>query len=385
MKIGLVCNFYIYNYGSILQSYALQQYIRNEGYDLEVINYHDVANTKQKIDIFLKLKWKNLLDFNKITFKLATKMEMRHDNMYFAVIRRRNNACDEFVVKHFPLSKKCNSIEDVQLLCEKYDLIVLSSDQLWGPEDLIRDYHTLRQFPKTIKRVAYATSFGISNIPSFLKDTVRDFIPQIECVSVREKTGKCIIKEICGRDVPVVVDPTMLLTKEQWRSVISEKKIIAEDYLFCYFLGENKEYYRTVKAFCEQKKLKIVSILHPEQYNRKKYRFANLYPEGVGPTEFLNLIYNAEYVACDSFHASVFSVIFNKKFMVFDRYSSKTQNSRNTRIENLLDMLQLKERHFYYQGDFADLMDKDIEWCLVSEKLEEKRRLSMEYLHDSLK
>ncbi len=385
MKIGLVCNFYIYNYGSILQSYALQQYVRNNGYDLEVINYHDVPNKRQKIQILFRLKWKNFLNLRKIISKLNKKSEMKKDASYIDTVSKRNNACDEFVLKHFPLSKRCNSIEDVQSLCGKYSLILLSSDQLWGPEDLIRDYHTLRQFPKQIKRVAYATSFGVSEIPSFLEDTVRDFIPQIESVSVREKTGQKIIKDICNRDVPVVVDPTMLLTKEQWKSVFSEERIIDERYVFCYFLGENKEHIQVVKQFCTQKSLKLVSILHPEDYNTKEYRFADQYPQGIGPAEFLNLIYNAEYIISDSFHASVFSVIFNKKFMVFDRYRSKTGNSRNTRIVNLMDMLQLKERHYHYHESFADLMDAEIDWVSVNNKLEENRKLSMEYLNDSLK
>lgn len=384
MKIGLVCNFYIYNYGSVLQSYALQQFIYNTGRDIEVINYRDVANRSKKIEILLKLKLKDILNTNKIISKFNIKREMKHDESYYRIVSKRKQSYDEFVAKHFFLSKKCNSISDVQELCDEYHTILLGSDQLWGPADLIRDYHTLRKFPKGKKRVAYATSFGVANLPAFLNTVVKDFIPQIECVSVREKSGQNLIQKICGRDVPVVVDPTMLLSKEQWKTVFSENRIINDRYVFCYFLGENKNHIQAVKKFCNEKKIKIVSILHPENYNIKKYRFADIYPDGVGPAEFLNLIYNAEYVVSDSFHASVFSVIFNKKFMVFDRYNSASKESRNTRIENLLNMLQLTDRYFTYQDMLSSLMDKEINWDLVSRKLELCRNYSIEYLENSL-
>ncbi len=384
MKIGLVCNYYIYNYGSVLQSYALQQFVCNTGREVEVINYHDIANRAQKVEILLKLKLKDLLNINKIVSKLNMKREMKCDESYFHIVSERKKSYDEFVTKHFFLSKKCDSISEVQGVCDEYHTILLSSDQLWGPADLIRDYHTLRQFPKGKKRVAYATSFGVANLPTFLNAVVCDFIPQIECVSVREKSGQNIIKKICGRDVPVVVDPTMLLSKEQWKMVFSENRIIKDRYVFCYFLGENKKHIQAVKKFCDEKKLKLVSILHPENYNTKEYRFADIYPDGVGPAEFLNLIYNAEYVVSDSFHASVFSSIFNKKFMVFDRYSSASGESRNTRIENLLNMLELTDRHFTYQNTLSSLMDKEIDWCLVSRRLEQSRKYSIEYLENSL-
>lgn len=384
MKIGLVCNYYIYNYGSVLQSYALQQFVCNTGREIEVINYHDVANRAQKVEILLKLKLKDLLNINKIVSKLNMKREMKCDESYFHIVYERKKSYDEFVAKHFFLSKKCGSISEVQRLCAEYHTILLSSDQLWGPADLIRDYHTLRQFPKNKKRVAYATSFGVANLPTFLNTVVYDFIPQIDCVSVREKSGQNLIKKICGRDVPVVVDPTMLLSKEQWKAVFSEDRIIKERYVFCYFLGENKKHIQAVKEFCGEKKLKLVSILHPENYNTKGYRFADIYPDGVGPAEFLNLIYNAEYVVSDSFHASVFSSIFNKKFMVFDRYNSTAGESRNTRIENLLNMLELTDRHFTYQNTLSSLMDKEIDWCLVSRRLEQSRNYSIEYLENSL-
>ncbi len=384
MKIGLVCNFYIYNYGSVLQSYALQQFVCNTGRDIEVINYHDVANRSKKVEILLKLKLKDVFNINKIVSKFNIKREIKQDEAYNLIVSKRKKSYDEFVEKHFFLSKKCDSISEVQELCKEYHTILLSSDQLWGPADLIRDYHTLRQFPKGKKRVAYATSFGVANLPAFLNTVVEDFIPQIECVSVREKSGQNIIKKICGRDVPVVVDPTMLLSKEQWETVFSKNRIIKDRYIFCYFLGENKKHIQAVKEFSDEKKMKIVSILHPENYNIKEYRFADIYPDGVGPAEFLNLIYNAEYVVSDSFHASVFSVIFNKKFMVFDRYNSASGESRNTRIENLLNMLQLSNRHFTYQDKLSALMDIEINWELVTRRLELSRNCSIEYLENSL-
>ena len=385
MKIGLVCNFYIYNYGSVLQSYALEKYIEYMQVPYEVINYRDVANKKQKIKIIFKLKLKNILNIKKLIEKIKLREEVKLDKQYKSVIEKRKNAYDAFIDKYFTLSKCCNSIEDVKKISDNYDVILLSSDQLWGPADLIRDYHTLRNFPKKAKKIAYATSFGVARLPRFLHKSVNKFIPQIECVSVREKSGQKIIKEICNRDVPVVVDPTLLVDVKEWHKLLSQQQcMIKGKYVFCYFLGENSDHIGTTVDFCKKNNLKMVSILHTEKYNVKTLRFADEYPDGVGPAEFLNLIYNAEYVISDSFHASVFSILFHKKFVVFDRYKTGLGESRNTRIDNLLELLGVEERHYVYQCDLDAVINKDINWSVTERRLKEERTKSEKYLCDSL-
>lgn len=385
MRIGIVSNHYICNYGSVLQSFALQVCVDQLGYINETINYQDVADKKTKLEILLRLKAKELLNIKKLIKKIKIKQASLGDRNYSQVLERRKHAYDKFVTEYFRLSKKCARIEDVQRLSKEYDTILLSSDQLWGPTDLMRDYHTLTPFSASAGKIAYATSFGVSSLPRFLYPKVKNFIPQIDYVSVREKSGQKIIRDICGREVPVVLDPTLLLTAAKWKEIIQEKMLVEYPYVFCYFLGENVEYIKMVKQFCASNHLKIVSVLHPEFYNREQFRFADEYLDGVGPAEFLNLIEHAEYVISDSFHASVFSILFHRQFAVFNRYGTDAKHSRNTRIENLLDITDLHLQHIINQRNIDDALSAKIDWTSVDCLLERKRADSLDYLKNALK
>lgn len=386
MKIGLICNYYIYNYGSVLQSYALQSVLKKEGINVTTIQYCDNPSKKNKAIIFLRLKAKNVLNIRHFYRKVQKKLMAKADSDYSTICVKRKEKYDEFVRKNFSLTNKFNSVQEVKEYVSTLDCVVLSSDQLWGPEDLIRGYHTLEFIPSGINKIAYATSFGVSTVPKFLNSTIKTFIPKIHHVSVREESGRKIISSLCGRDVPVVLDPTLLLDAEEWHRVAGENKLVKDDYIFCYFLGENVNNFECARMTAKGLNCKSVSILHPEAYNSTDERFADVYIDAVGPQEFLNLIYNAKYVITDSFHASIFSIHFRKKFVVFDRYVSSSSMSRNTRIENLLKMTGLTSRHVKnIDSSVQQQIESDIEWECVIDKLTVERKASLDYLRSSLK
>ena len=184
-----------------------------------------------------------------------------------------------------------------------------------------------------------------------------------------------------GRDVPVVVDPTLLLTRKDWEEQIPQNNIIGKPYLFAYLLGKNKEHRRLVEDVAKKLNLQIVSIPHCDHYNVADVGFGDVHPIA-GPKEFVNLVRYADYVCTDSFHGSIFSVLHNKKFVVFERYSKNSIVSTNTRIDSLLKNLNLEERHF--KQNLLDELTAPIDYTMVEHRVQEMRSASMDYLRNSL-
>lgn len=388
MRIALICNYYIYNYGSVLQSYALQRYLQHLGADVDTIAYIDEAtSTKQKIAILFHVKAKRI-DVQNLLEKLRISRMIANDKNYAKIISNRKKKFDEFVNSNFQLTPKCRTIADVLQAIKNHEYVILSSDQLWGPEDILRGYHTLQFIPREVKKIAYATSFGVSHVSTYFQKKIRDFIPEFDHVSVREKSGKELIAQICKRDVPVLIDPTMLLGAEEWRNVARQASItgLKGEYIFYYSLGKRKDNVEFVKLLKQEMEAKMVSILHPESYNSPEERIADVYLDGVGPAEFLSLILNAKYIITDSFHASVFSILFRKKFIVIDRYYDSDTMSRNSRIETLLQTFHLEERQCKTHNEQAlKVIYKDIDWKNVHIALERARKQSKNYLISAMR
>ena len=123
--------------------------------------------------------------------------------------------------------------------CRDYDAVLVGSDQLWLPSNIVADYYTLSFVPKEVRKIAYATSFGIGAIPHGMENLYAHFLSRIDYLSARETSGQEIIKQSTGRDVPLVCDPTMLLEKSDWEKIATQRRIVNDNYIFCYFMGNN--------------------------------------------------------------------------------------------------------------------------------------------------
>ena len=193
-----------------------------------------------------------------------------------------------------------------------------------------------------------------------------------------------MIKELTGREVPTVVDPTILFTGEEWKEIITEKKVVEnEKYIFCYFLGNNPEQRLEVEKLKKATGYKIVFIPHLDEFIESDIKFGDKQLYNVGPEEFVNLIRNAEYVCTDSFHGSVFSILNHKKFVTFNRFKTTDRNSRNSRIDSLLQQTNLSERR--YDGNLVEQIVKDIDYDKVESRLTKMREKSEDYLEMALK
>lgn len=378
-KIAIITGYNIKNYGSALQAFANQKILDNMGVENECINYVKKKDFKQFIRIFniplVKTKIKGLKK------KIYAKKYPETLGKNFEI---RNKIFDEFVEKNFRISKKYYGYEELKNGIKDYNAVLLGSDQVWNPLNFGSHYYTLEFVPNNIPKITYAPSFGVSKIPSSQKKATINYLNRIEYMSVREKKGQEIIKELTGRNVQIVLDPTLLLNKEQWDEILNEERIIKEPYIMCYFLGENKKHREFAEELKKKTGFKIVTLPFMDEIVKEDFEFGDKQFFNAGPSEFINLISNAEYVCTDSFHGTVFSIINHKKFVTFNRFDENKKVSTNSRISSLLGLLGLENRLNSCNNKNLSNVEDEIDYSEVDKKLECLRKESMSYLKNAI-
>ena len=384
-KVGIVSCYFKNNYGSMLQAYATKKVLDNSGIDNETINIdgnQDFKKGKRKYYI------SQVTNFNFIKSKLGMikmKLDTKVNKQLGKNVAIRNKKYKEFR-KEFNLSRSSNTYKDLtDLAKERYSDVIVGSDQLWLPVNVVADYYTLNWVPDEINKISYSTSFGVSSVPKKYDGLYEHFLKRINCLSVREDTGVKLIKEISDLDAKLVCDPTILLTKEEWDEVAVNNRIIDEKYILCYFLGSNIEHRKFAERLKEKTGYKIVSLNHADEYVKYSDKFCDYDPYDIGPKEWINLVKNAEYVCTDSFHGTVFSLIFNRPFFNFRRYSSKSKGSTNSRLDSLLKIVEVKnERILTGLEDVDEVVKYKIDFKKVNKNLDKFRKESKEWLLKSI-
>ena len=265
----------------------------------------------------------------------------------------------KFTRKNIP-TRKVSSKCTYNVLSKYYDYFVVGSDQVWNPcfgnYEPYFDHMFLTHVPKE-KRVCFSPSFGVSKIPDEWKERFRNALSEFDKISVREEDGVNIVKELTGKDAVCLIDPTMLFDREEWLKVA--RKPIEKDYIFMYFLGD-------CNTDVLPKNKRIINILDKNSGNYYRYN----------PSDFIGLIANADEIYTDSFHACVFSIIFNKPFCVMERQDRYSKMS--SRIQTLLSMFGIS-----YDSDSHDLIhvDKELRDRILHEKREEVRAFLSEQIN----
>lgn len=371
-KIGIITLNGYFNYGNRLQNYALEQVLRSIGFKVETIivdnkNLDVPINRKKFLDKIKGKKGKDLIFFSKNKIKKYL-YNQNHLNL------QREEIFKEFSLKYlsetdFTISEK-NIPQD---LLNRYDYFITGSDQVWNPNYTSGSSIYFLTFAPKNKRISYAASFGISDIPEEHKENYTKWLSDLSFLSVREEAGSRIIKDLTGRDAKVHVDPTMLLEKEDWLSISqrpSNKPM--KPYLLTYFLGKTtKERNKRIKDIAKRNNLEII---HLGQINNKSTFLT-------GPSEFIDYINTAKLVLTDSFHGAVFSILLETPFIVFNRVDKSP--SMNSRIETLLNNFNFNSR--FYQNIKSNKQIFDIDFSHVDSILKEKRAESVSYLNKALK
>lgn len=382
-KIGIVVCYHIRNYGSVLQSYATQRIIDKMGLENDCINYKRKFSIHQFFINLTRLGNKELVKgkINGLKIKLYSKLKKNEQSQY---IYDKNKKFEEFIQKNFHLSKEYRGYKELEKSYQDFNIFLLGSDQVWNPVNLGNRYYSFDFVPDSTYKIAYAPSFGVSQIPAKHRKATAAFLERFDKISVREESGKEIIKELIGKDVPVVVDPTLLFQGKDWDEVVVPK-MIQEDYIFCYFLGNSKEKREMVKELKRKTNLKIVALPFLDEIIQEDIEMSDYNNILAGPSEFISLIKHAKYICTDSFHGTVFSIIYQKQFLAFRRYMSNDKGSTNGRIDSLLGHLGLTERIINSKVDDLDRrMEEKIDYGKVNQKLNQLRQESLGYLKDAL-
>ena len=241
MKIGIVTWFHHKNYGTILQAYALQKFLKSKGYNCVLVNYIPI-NKKTFLE---KIKSGNLK--HRIASKIESRIFRFLGSHIKEMILERNRAFENFVTKNIDFTQKAQTSRELFILNETIDCFICGSDQIWNPENFNGVYY-LNFVNEKNKKISYAPSFGVSHIPTSKIEEIRQLVNKFDWLSVREDKGVNILKELTQKDIEVVVDPTLLLSKTDWEQ-ISVSPNINEDYILCYFLGDRQEYWKAVQEF----------------------------------------------------------------------------------------------------------------------------------------
>ncbi|MFR3113362.1 MAG: polysaccharide pyruvyl transferase family protein [Gallintestinimicrobium sp.] len=381
-KIGVCACYNTKNYGSMLQTLATGKILQNLGYDYEFIRY----SRKPTLGLILR-------SIDRIPEKVRTKIrtinKKKKLSNYPEVaqgIEHRNKCFDSFMNQTFTSMSPCyDTITELRKAASNYAVVLVGSDQLWRPEGYSTGFYNLMFVPENVPKIAYATSFGVSQIPESKKKIAKQFLSRIDYIGVRELRASEMIKELIGREVPTVVDPTLLFSGKEWNDIIIPKNIINEKYIFCYLLGSNPQHRVWVNELKKRTGCKIVTIPFLDEFVEADISFGDYQIFNAGPAEFVNLIRKAEFVCTDSFHGSVFSILNHKKFVTFNRFSDESKNSRNSRIESILKQTGLQSRRMTKEDQKIDevIMEK-IDYEQVEDKLVVMRETSLNYLKNAL-
>ena len=341
-KAGIITIYGDYeNYGNRLQNYAVQECLKKLNLDPFTIKYMHIGAEEEA----------STIDYNLV--RLAAFKDF-NDNIKFY---------DEkiYVDRETP-----------EGYGNDLDYVCIGSDQIWNYNfRRIFSRKAFADFMPKVKKMAFSASIGVSNAPD--KDTedykiFAENLNELKAISVREEAAKDIIKEISGRDdVKVVLDPTMIVTREDWEKVIKRpKQLKTDNYIVKCFLGTvEPEKEAAIQKFAKENGCEVIDVMSEDS----EYF-------GIGPAEFVYLEKNAKLVATDSFHSSVFAIIFDTPFVVFQRSDNKLK-SMHSRIETLLGTFKLEHRIF--ENEITDDMFRQEDNEVAQKILAEKRKDAMDY------
>ena len=361
------------NYGGLLQAYALQKVVSDMGFDV----YTDRNACKNKtwknffLRFYLPLRYKQLQLCGKKV--ITPKMRQVQYQKLVRFIDENIKTVDFFKGRDNPRRK------DI----EKYEVYVVGSDQIWRKK-YVRVKSYFLDFLKgkdNICRIAYAASFGTDNIDEWNdedKKVCGSLIQKFTAISVREKDGVAILKKQFETHATLVLDPTLLLTKEIYNRLDGVEKIPRRNkLLFCYVLDLNEDKKNLINHLKEEYELEQVLFISPKMENIDK----NLPVDFVYPSmaEWISGFRDAEFVFTDSFHGTVFSILFNKDFIC---YANKTRGL--SRFESLFESLEINVKLIFNSQDYNKCHPIKIDYTKVNEKLNLLRRDSMSFLSKSL-
>lgn len=359
MKVGIITIWDDENYGNRLQNYAVQETIKKLVGDNNVATIKYIHDGTLRIRPYVKRVLRRVKAFT--TYRCYAKGRFK------IALMKRGKKLRQFSERHLNLDDGVIVNQHIPAgLNDKYNFFVVGSDQVWNPTFGHATPVFFLTFADKSKRIAYAPSFGLSILPDGTEKHIADMLSGIPHLSCREDDGSVLIKRLTGRDAATLIDPTLMLTVDEWLNVTNSSKMTGRNYAVAYILGRQPDQvYSFIKDAAAQKGLEVIFL---NDMN-------NLDICSIGVEDFLGYFYNAKVIFTDSFHGTVFSIMFRKPFVVFGR------EPMNSRIETLLGKFGLTRRK-YSEIECKDLCE--IDYTHADCVLERERRAAAAYLKNAM-
>lgn len=348
-QVGIITIYDNSNFGNRLQNYATQEAIKKIGAEPFTLKNLRRCNTKP-----------NSL-FDKLKLKVIFVMKIIQNNIRKS---KKEKIFEEFNKKYINLGKNYITSNNAKKIEKKFDYFLVGSDQVWNPKFKRMTYIDLLGFTNKNKKSSFSASFGVSELNNVEKEKLKQYITDFKYISVRENEGKKILDEIVPeKNTQVLLDPTMLLDKSEWDRIIKKPICLnAKKYILLYFLGEiENEWKNEIDRVAKENDCDIINVLD------KNSEFYN-----IGPDEFVYLEKNAFLICTDSFHSTVFAILYNKPFTIFERITKVT--NLNSRVDTLLKKFNLESQK--YSGKIT----LETKYDNVNEILNIERMKSIEFL-----
>lgn len=377
------------NYGTLLQAYALQKAIEQLGHENVIISDREILKewkaqnpSKSSKEVHANPKTGGMLDrLERLVMnpgRLSRIILMRTDReKYELPYNGSQSACEEFRNKELRILYG-RTTDLLSSLNDQFDAFICGSDQIWSiHEGMFNPYYYLDFVTK--KKISYAPSLGADKIPEEISQTIQKLLADYGAISVRESASAKQISSLTGRNVEWVADPTLLHDRQFWSEFTAGIPARKKKYLLCYFLENREWYFKYARKLAKKLNLKIVLIPNKWDFISSEYVTEN----GIGPKEFVSLIQHADFVLTDSYHGSIFSILFQRDFFYLLRFHDSDPNSQNIRINSLFDYLRLNNRIISkcnLQEGFLSIDNYD----MVNKKLDDLRVRSRYYLKENL-
>lgn len=384
MKIGII-TLLGNNYGNRLQNFAVSELLKKYG-EVYTVKYEKKTAEQQN-----KSKLKKLSPFY-----IKEAVESRLLNIYFLRNKKKNvflravyflknkEKIKKAILKRDAEFKKFDEKyiryeeeklhlagDDREPWVASYDAWVAGSDQIWNPKYPTATRNAFLQFANEERRISLAASIGLSNANE-MPESYAKWIGEIPYISVREEAAADIVKKLTGKNAEVLLDPTMLIPEKTWEEMAENTEVnLPENFALCYFLGEcEKEYRKVIDNYLKEHDLKAVELLSGEQ---SEYL-------SMPPNEMVAAVKKAKIVFVDSFHGAVFSILFRKPFVVFER--RETGMSMNSRLQTLLKKFELEDR--FFNSANLSVLEKPVDYSKTEKILFAERAKATAFLDNAM-
>ena len=336
-KVAIITIWDLWNLGNRLQNYAVTNIAKKKGLDPVTINTK--PHKSNPVADNLKYWMYRVL----YIFDGGKNWKIR---VWFRAKNFR-----EFTEKYIP-NTVYTTVEDLNA----YDYLFIGSDQIWNAEIIEPDQLSFGQIKDTNKVVCVSPSFGVAGFENDVENKISGYLNNLKYVNVREHAGAEIVKRLTGKDVPVFIDPTLMLTADEWKTVEKKPhKIGRGKFILKYFLGEeSEESLRETEELCNKYGYEVIKVLDKD----------NTWAFSIGPAEFLYLIHHAEIILTDSFHACVFSILYRKSFWVYSRVGERM----NSRLDTLFNILKIDNRFEHDMSNPFNVDYSNVDGCLEMER-----------------